>query len=198
MGKIINFPKQSDKVKVVKINFSPAFYKNGALLGLGVIFLFALVLNFSLQDQNTQNRELANYQGANDEATLDDYILKSLNSSDSDTEIVFSKKPDQEDKLIFDTLLGSYNVIKVNNKIAQIHLKPGYTPLKLLKLPIVLSQYRKATQMENLEFQLQTNSDQMAKDNYVYDLISKGQIIGSLIVTVDQDRQILSLNTNYK
>lgn len=198
VAKIIKFPDQSDKVKSVRKVLNPNSYKNYAILGLGAVFLFALVLNISFQNQNTKSRELANFQGAMDESKLDDYILKSLNSSDSGTEIVFSKKPNQEDKLIFETLLGSYDIVKVNDRIAQIYLKPGYTSLKASMLPSVLAQYRKALGLEDLEYQLQENPGDNKKGTYQYSLVSKGQPIGSLKVTLDESSQIVSLNTKFK
>lgn len=195
MGNVIKFPEGNAKVKNVRGRLNPTFFKNAAILGLGVLFLFALAINFTFQDQRTNSRDLANFQDGFDGSRLDDYILKSLNSSDTGTEIVYSRKPNQEDKLIFETLMGSYDIIKVNDRIAQIYLKPGYSSLKATSLPSVLSQYRKAIGFENIEYKLQNpNSENRV---YSYDLLSQGKSIGVLKVTLDEDNQIVSLNSKF-
>lgn len=197
MGKIIKFPDQSDKVESVKKESLLSGYQNYIIIGLCVVFVFAVVLNISFQNQNSQSRKLANYESQISGAKLDDYILKSLNSSDQKTEIVFSTKANQEDRFIFETLLGNYDVIKVKGKITQAYLKAGYKALSAFELPNILSQYRRTLGVNSLEFQLKEKADQ--KSNvFNYTLISKGDEIGDLKVTLSDDKKIISIDTKFK
>lgn len=201
MGDIIKFPKSNAKIKTVKNRLRSLNYHNYAILGLGVTFLFALGLNISFQNLNGKNRDLANYNGGTDSLGLDDYILKSLNSSDNNTEIVFSKKPDQEDKLIFETLVGSYDTVKVDGRIAQIYLKPGYDALKISMLPMFLTQYRKAIGMEQLDFRLTSQrgaaSEKETDQSLSYELLTGDSIVGHLSVKLDENNQIISMHSKF-
>jgi hypothetical protein len=197
MGKIIKFPRRNDRVEGVKYGFNSLSFQNYAFIGLAAVFIFALILNISFQGKNNQTRELANYNTIADNAKLDDYILQSLNTSDASTEIVFSKKPDQEDKFIFETLLGSYDVIKTNGKISSMVLKPGYNPLSSSMLPKILTQYRRALDIGQMDFKLKENQI-VDKTLFTYDLISSGKSIGAMTVGINEAGEILSIQSRFK
>lgn len=196
MGNIIKFPNRNDRVKDVKQGSNPTSYQNLAVLGLGAVFLFAFILNISFQNRSAKNRELANYDANTESTNLNEYILESLNASDSNTEVVYSRKPTSEDKLIFETLMGSYDVLSSNGKISKIILKPGYKALNQSALPNVLSQYRKAVGMDQLDFKLA--SQDVDRQNYKYDLLSKGASVGDMHVDLNADHQIISIQSNFK
>lgn len=196
MGNIIKFPNRNDRVKDVKQGSNPTSYQNLAVLGLGAVFLFAFILNISFQNRSAKNRELANYDANTESTNLNEYILESLNASDSNTEVVYSRKPTSEDKLIFETLMGSYDVLSSNGKISKIILKPGYKALNQSALPNVLSQYRKAVGMDQLDFKLV--SQDVDRQNYKYDLLSKGASVGDMHVDLNADHQIISILSNFK
>ncbi len=197
MAKIIKFPDQSDKVEDVKKSSHVNSYQNYVIVGLGVVFFFAVALNISFQNQSSQIRKLANYETQISEAKLDDYILKTLNASESKTEIIFSKEVNQEDKFVFETLLGNYDIVKIDGKIAQIHLKAGYEALTLTRLPRLLSEYRRALEIKELKFQLSEEADTNT-DNLEYQLTTKGSEIGRLKIKIDTNKNIISVNSVFK
>lgn len=196
MGKIIKFPNQNDKVKDVKKGSPSNSYQGLAILGLGSIFLFALILNISFQNKEEKTRDLANFSDVDDSSNLNEYILKSLNSSEGKMEIVYSRKPSSEDKLVFEILLGSYDILKTDGRISSITLKPGYKALKKTALPNVLSQYRKALGIDQLDYKLV--SEDVHKQNLKYDLISQGAVIGDMSISLNADYQILSIDSHFK
>lgn len=196
MGNIIKFPNPNDRIKDVTKESKPTSYQNLAVLGLGAVFLFAFVLNISFQNRSSKNRELANFDNTSESTNLNEYILKSLNSTDANTEIVFSRKPTSEDKLIFETLLGSYDVLRSKGKISEITLKPGYKALNQSALPDVFAQYRKAVGMDQLDFKLV--SEDTVRQNYKYDLLSKGERVGDMDVNLNADHQLISIQSRFK
>ncbi len=206
MGNIIKFPKRDDKVKSVKKvslpiffqNINKSFFQKHAFLSLSVLFLFSVILNISFQARTEKTRGLANFENETDGNNLNNYILKSLSSSDNDMEIVFSKKPSQEDRLIFETLVGSYDVIKENQRITSIKIKPGFNALKSSMLASVLTQYRRALGIDELSFKMIGDQKLNFNHEYKYELLSNNVVIGDMSVSLNQQNEITALSTKFK
>lgn len=198
MGKIIKFPSRDDKVDGVKV-FDPLnFFKKYAFLSLAILFVFSVVLNVTYQSRNGQARDVANIESSGDVNNLNDYILKSLSSSENNMEIVFSKKPNQEDKLIFETLVGSYDVQKSNGRISSIRLKSGYEPLKSNMLASVLTQYRRTLGISKLNFKMLKEEKLNAELFYSYELVSEQKTLGQMTITVNSNNEIVSIDTTFQ
>ncbi len=197
MGKIIKFPSRDDKLEDVKA-FSPlSFFKKYAFQSLAILFVFSVVLNVSYQSRSNRVRDLATVDSESDGNNLNEYILKSLSSSENNMEIVFSKKPDQEDKLIFETLVGSYDVQKENGRISSIRLKSGYEPLKSNMLASVLTQYRRALGISKLNFKMLKEEKQNTDQLYNYELVSEQKALGQMSIKVNANNEIISIDTTF-
>lgn len=177
-------------------NFNLVFLlKKYSVLILTVLFVFSLVLNFSFQYGNSKSRDLANVVSSSSDNNLDQYILKSLSSSDEDMEVIFSKKPNQEDKFIFETLVGNYDVNKNKGKISSIRLKSGNKALKSDMLATLLAEYRKTLNIPKANFEIQDQKSNSSAGTYKYNIKNNESILGQMTVEINSDQEIVSVLT---
>ena len=118
---------------------------------------------------------MANVESSQDR-NLDEYILESLMSSNSGNEVNFSSAPNQEDKFLFETLMGNYNIEKTEGKINSLSLKPGFKPLPKTELAQFLMQYKRSLGLDKVTFKLSSKSSELLK----YNILSEGKVLGQI------------------
>lgn len=192
MGKIIKFPNRGDKIESVKDKRTSQLKNNIFYSSLLVLFLFALVLNLNFRNTKTNSRDLANVESSQDR-NLDEYILESLMSSNSGNEVIFSSAPNQEDKFLFETLMGNYNIEKTEGKINSLSLKPGFKPLPKTELAQFLMQYKRSLGLDKVTFKLSSKSSELLK----YNILSEGRELGQIKVGLDNKNGIEFLKTDF-
>jgi hypothetical protein len=194
MGNLIQFPKRNDKIKGVKTLTSSVSVPLYVVIGLVGLFVFSIVFNVSVKSKASKTRDLANYGSSNSAVNIDDYILKSLRSSDESIEVVYSKKLTIEDKFVFETLMGSYDVLKTNGKITSVELKSGYKSLSSKLLPQVLEQFSLASGFKSTSYKLINQDKSLLK----YSLIEKDTPLAEVSILIGESSDIISIKTTYK
>ena len=199
MGEIIKFPnpkdKNSDEKNSEKI---PNYFHGIAVTGLVALFLFALVINLNLQNRKQKSRNIASIPDSSENSNLDQYILESLTASNKNLELIFAKKPTYEDRLVFGTLVGNYNIEKKNDRVISIHVKKGLKGLSTSKLPILLSQYKQTLGLKALKFKLISQSLEKNSNKLTYSLSVKDKKVGSLSLNVTPENKILGFTTEFQ